>query len=212
MDAACHRGKNRKYAANSKYAEHTRIIQRLYLRFLCAKRALCSEVPEFAAHFRQTIPEVRGKTEIDQPDPGFIVPRPAVLLAKIELCSEVSDFFLALPENAATLSVLKRKPLRIPLRNSPLNAKTAFRRLLRTKPDVSSQGLITVGTLRKNPIPVNHYPDGMTTVELNRKADLRQVKRPPYSASSNILNNALCIGIQVLHAEAKRLPIKRFIV
>lgn len=109
MDAACHRGKNRKYAANSKYAEHTRIIQRLYLRFLCAKRALCSEVPEFAAHFRQTIPEVRGKTEIDQPDPGFIVPRPAVLLAKIELCSEVSDFFLALPENAALHRELKRK-------------------------------------------------------------------------------------------------------
>ena len=52
----------------------------------------------------------------------------------------------------------------------------------------------------------------MTTDELNRKADLRQVKWPPYSASSNILNNALCIGIKVLHAEAKRLPIKRFIV
>ena len=120
--------------------------------------------------------------------------------------------FPALPENVATLSVLKRKPLRIPLRNSPLNAKTAFRRLLRTKPDVSSQGLITVGTLRKSPISVNHYPDGMTTVELNRKADLRQVKRPPYSASSNILNNALCIGIQVLHAQAKRLPIKCLIV
>ena len=52
----------------------------------------------------------------------------------------------------------------------------------------------------------------MTTVELNRKADLRQVKWPPYSASSNILNNALCIGIQVLHAEAKRLSIKCFVV
>lgn len=52
----------------------------------------------------------------------------------------------------------------------------------------------------------------MTTVELNRKAELRQVKRPPYSASGNILNNALCIGIQVLHAEAKRLPIKCLVV
>lgn len=96
--------------------------------------------------------------------------------------------------------------------NSPLNAKTAFRRFPRTKPDVPSQGLITVETLRNNPIPVNQYPDGMTTVELNRKADLRKVKRPPHSASSNILNNALCIGIKVLHAEAKRLPIKCFVV
>ncbi len=92
------------------------------------------------------------------------------------------------------------------------NAKTAFRRFPRTKPDVPSQGLITVEKIRNNPTPVNHYPDGMTTVELNRKADLRQVKRPPYSASSSILNNALCIGIKVLHAEAKRLPIKCLIV
>lgn len=109
MDAACHRGKNRKYAANSKYAEHTRIIQRLYLRFLCAKRAVCSGVPKFAAYFRVVIPEVRGKIEIGRPDPSFALPRPAVLLAKIELCSEVSDFFLALPENAALHRELKRK-------------------------------------------------------------------------------------------------------
>ena len=67
MDTGCHRGKNRKYAANSKYAEHTGMPQRLYLRFLCAKRAVCSGVPEFAAYFRRAIPEVRGKTEIDRP-------------------------------------------------------------------------------------------------------------------------------------------------
>ena len=165
------------------------------------------------AHCRIMRPsESEGKTEIGRPDLGFTLPRPAVLLPKKTGCARRFPIFPALPENVATLSVLKRKPLRIPLRNSPLNAKTAFRRLLRTKPDVSSQGLITVGTLRKSPISVNHYPDGMTTVELNRKADLRQVKRPPYSASSNILNNAPCIGIQVLHAEAKRLPIKCFIV
>lgn len=51
MDAACRRGENRKYAANSKHAKHTGIPQRLYLRFLCAKRAVCSWVPEFAAYF-----------------------------------------------------------------------------------------------------------------------------------------------------------------
>ena len=39
------------YAANSKYAEHTGMLQRLYLRFLCTKRAVCSWVPEFAAYF-----------------------------------------------------------------------------------------------------------------------------------------------------------------
>lgn len=83
--------------------------QRLYLRFLCAKRAVCSWVPEFAAYFRQAIPEVRGKTEIGRPDPSFRLPRPAVLLPKIGLCSEVSNFFPALPENAALHRELKRK-------------------------------------------------------------------------------------------------------
>ena len=92
MNTACHRGKNRKYAANSKLAERTGIPQRPYLRFPCAKRALCSWVPEFAAYFQQAVPEVRGKTEICRPDPCLRLPRPAVLLPKIGLCSEVSDF------------------------------------------------------------------------------------------------------------------------
>lgn len=121
-------------------------------------------------------------------------------------------FFPALPQNTAVLERPEAKTATKSAGNSPLNAKTAFRRFPRTKLDVPSQGLITVETLRNNPIPINHYPDGMTTVELNRKADLRKIKRPPHSASSNILNNALCIGIQVLHAEAKRLPIKCFVV
>ena len=68
--------------------------QRLYLRFLCAKRAVCSWVPEFAAYFRRAVPEVPGKTEIDRPDPGFGYLRPAVLLPKIGLRSAISDFFL----------------------------------------------------------------------------------------------------------------------
>ena len=83
MDTARHRGKNRKYAANSKLAKHTGMPQRLYLRFLCAKRAVCSGTPEFAAYFRAAIPEVRGKTEIGRADPGFTLTRPAVLLQKI---------------------------------------------------------------------------------------------------------------------------------
>lgn len=83
MDTACRKGENRKYAANSKYAEHTGMPQRLYLQFLCAKRAVCSGVPKFAAYFRVVIPEVRGKIEIGRPDTGFGHLRPAVLLKKI---------------------------------------------------------------------------------------------------------------------------------
>ena len=55
MDTGCHRGKNRKYAANSKHAKHTGMPQHLYLRFLCAKRAVCSGVPEFAADFGKRV-------------------------------------------------------------------------------------------------------------------------------------------------------------
>lgn len=66
--------------------------QRFYLRFLYAKRPVCSRVQEFAAYFRTAIPEVRDKTEIARPDPGLALPRPAVLLAKIRLCSAVFDF------------------------------------------------------------------------------------------------------------------------
>lgn len=186
--------------------------QRLYLRFLFAKRAVCSWVPEFAAYFRRAVPEVLGKTEIDRPDPGFTLPRPAVLLPKIGLCSVVSDFSPHFRKTRQRRASRSENRYEFRRQNSLLNAKTAYRRFPRTKPDVPSQGLITVETLRNNPTAVNHYPDGMTTFELNRKADLRQVKRPPYSTSSNILNNALCIGIQVLHAEAKRLPIKCFVV
>ena len=92
MDTACRKGENRKYAANSKYAEHTGMSQRLYLRFLCTKRAVCSGAPEFAAYFRRAVPEVWGKIKIGRPDPGFALPRPAALLPKIGLCSVVSDF------------------------------------------------------------------------------------------------------------------------
>lgn len=59
MDTACRKGENRKYAANQKYAKHAEIPQCLYLRFLCAKRTVCSWVLGFAAYFRQAVPEVR---------------------------------------------------------------------------------------------------------------------------------------------------------
>lgn len=37
-------------------------------------------------------PEVRGKSEIGRPDRCFKLPRPAILLPKIRLCSVVFDF------------------------------------------------------------------------------------------------------------------------
>ena len=82
----------RKYAANSKHVDHVEWRQRFYLLLLYKNKAVCLGVSEFAAYFRQALSEVRGKTEIVRPDPSFRLPRPAVLLAKIGLCSEVFDF------------------------------------------------------------------------------------------------------------------------
>lgn len=76
--------------------------QRLYLRFLCAKRAVCLGIPDFAAYFRAAIPEVRGKTENGRPDPDFTFPRPAVLLPKIGLCPAISDFSRTSRERSST--------------------------------------------------------------------------------------------------------------
>lgn len=67
-------------------------------------------------------------------------------------------FFPALPYNVVNRAPESEKRVKHPSENSPLNAKTAFRRFPRTKPDVPSQGLITVGTLRKSPAPVNPQP------------------------------------------------------
>ena len=81
-----------KYAAKFRVVDHTEANQRFYLRFLCMKRAVWSGVPEFAAYFRFEIPEVRGKTEFYRPDPGFTLPRPAVLLEIIALYSAITNF------------------------------------------------------------------------------------------------------------------------
>lgn len=126
MDTACHRGKNRKYAANSKLAEYTGMLQLLYLRFLYVKRTVCSWVPEFAADFRRAVPEVRGKIKIGRPDPGFAFPRPAVLLPKIGLCSEVSDFSPHFRNTRYKSATLKRKRDNYPQKNSPLTWKPPF--------------------------------------------------------------------------------------
>ena len=51
----------RKYAAKFRLADHAGARQRLYLRFLCMKRAVWSGVPEFAAYFRFENSEMREK-------------------------------------------------------------------------------------------------------------------------------------------------------
>ena len=59
------------------------------------------------------------------------------------------SIFPALPENAAKPNVRRRRTRQTPLEKRHLKRKTAFQRFPRTKPDVPSQGLITIGTVRK---------------------------------------------------------------
>ena len=56
---------------------------------------------------------------------------------------------------------------------SLLNAKTAYRRFPRTKPDVPSQGPITVAPSRKNPISVNPLPASRNELRLSSNASVK---------------------------------------
>ena len=47
-----------------------------------------------------------GKSENRRPDPGFTLPRPAVLFQKIGLCSEVSDFSPHFRKTTATMAFI----------------------------------------------------------------------------------------------------------
>ena len=132
------------------------MTQCIYLRFLYAKNR-CAQGFQSLPHagnkrFRKCGEKPRS---VDQTAVLHLCP--AVLLVKIGLRSEVSGFPV-LPKTAIKTHCPKAKTRQIPFGNSLLNAKTAFRRFPRTKPDVPSQGLFTVGTLRKSPIPVNPLP------------------------------------------------------
>lgn len=61
----------RKYAANSKHVDQTGKQHDFQLRCLFPRRVVRSRVPEFAVYFCAAIPEVRGRTKINQPGPGF---------------------------------------------------------------------------------------------------------------------------------------------
>ena len=153
--------------------------QRFYLRFLYAKTAVCSRIPEFAAYFLRTIPKVREKTENCRPDPCFNLRRPAVWLPKIELCSEIFNFSPHFWKHGES-ECPKAETRQLPLEKQPLNTKTAFRRFPRTKPDVPSQGLFTVGTLRKSPVPVKPLPEKSNDYELNKeRRPSRRTAVPP---------------------------------
>lgn len=90
------------------------------------------------------------------------------------VCARRFPVFPSLPKIAIKKpTVPKRKRDKCPSENSPLNAKTAFRRFPRTKPDVPSQGLITVGTLRKNPISVNPLPASRSELRLSSNASVK---------------------------------------
>ncbi len=95
------------------------------------------------------------KNEVCRPDPGFGLLRPAVLLAKKRSALGKFRFFPALPKFAAKTHCPEANTDKFPSETALLNAKTAFRRFPRTKPDVPSQGLIILVTLRKNSGSVN---------------------------------------------------------
>lgn len=97
MDTACRKGENWKYAANSKLAKHAGMPQRLYLRFLRAKRAVCSWVPEFAVYFRRAVPGVWEKSRSADQTPVLRF-RDLRFVAKNQVVLGGFRFFPALPE------------------------------------------------------------------------------------------------------------------
>ena len=88
--------------------------------------AVCSRVPEFAAYFRAAFPEVRGKTEITRPDLCFRLPRPAVLLAKIGLCSEVFDFSPHFRKTSPTMAFTPPKSSTVRVLSTAINRGDAL--------------------------------------------------------------------------------------
>ena len=126
------------------------MTQCVYLRFFYARKLLRSGVPKLVACFKQTFPEVWGIRD-PSTKPRLWAFATCSFAGKIRGGNRKFPIFPALPKYAMKPAVLKRKRDKYPLENSPsLNAKTAFRRFPRTKPDVPSQDLITPITLREN--------------------------------------------------------------
>lgn len=81
---------------------------------------------------------------------------PVLNSCDLRFCWQKSEYARQVSIFPRTSEIRDKNPLprseygQVPSVNSPLNAKTAFRRLPRTKSNVSSQGLITPGALREN--------------------------------------------------------------
>lgn len=98
-------------------------------------------------------------------NPRFADQTPVLTFSDLRFCwqkSGCAQRFSIFPRTSEKRDEAKRPKAESTIRDlfkeQPLNAKTAFRRLPRTKPDVPSQGLFTVATLRKSPILVNPLP------------------------------------------------------
>lgn len=87
----------RKYAAKFRLVDHAGAHQRFYLRLLCAKRAVWSGVPEFAAYFCYAIPKVRGNRDLP-PRPQFRASAICCFVAKNQFVLGGFKFLPALPK------------------------------------------------------------------------------------------------------------------
>lgn len=106
-------------------------------------------------------------------------------VAKNRVMLGVFRFFPALLETRQHRASRSENRYEFRRKNNLLNAKTAYRRFPRTKLDVPSQGLITVGTLRKNPISVNPLPASRSELRLssNASAKLHVSRKTPATTS-----------------------------
>lgn len=85
-------------------------------------------------------------------------------------------------------SALSRKAQRSLYQNIPLNAKTAFRRFLRTKSDVPSQGIFIVGTLGKSKSQFLLYRGNRRKLRLSNNASVKLRASRKSHAISSFLN------------------------
>lgn len=130
METPCHRDKNRKYAANSKHAERTGMPQRLYLRFLCAKRR-CAWGFLILPHISGERFRKCGENQDRPIRTRFYASATCGFVAENRVALGGFRFFPALPENAALHRELKRKSQHP--RQHPVVAKTSKGRCRKTE-------------------------------------------------------------------------------
>lgn len=85
-----------------------------------------------------------GKTKIRRPDPYFELPRPAVLLQKIRLCSAVFDFSPHFRKQEIKPSVGKRKTRQSPSERQPVKRKNRLSAAPAEQAEYSDPKLVAV--------------------------------------------------------------------